>query len=183
VYVLTEENIQIFLKELSWRDPSLEDEATVTSYIFWLLNISHTAVSAQCSSSISTYSYLTISTKVKFGHQFSIQTLNNKFSWKRFIWTVLKENNIFVNLLPALRNDDISDDIRCAQHIKRVQGFRAWTTYGPYCTSSSLPRCWTVVRNPMDYSLTKDVLSKKNAHKVYSWVQVEGKGCWFHQVI
>uniref|UniRef100_A0A1V1FIX5 lysozyme n=1 Tax=Reticulitermes speratus TaxID=60591 RepID=A0A1V1FIX5_9NEOP len=41
----------------------------------------------------------------------------------------------------ALRNNDITDDIRCAQHIKRVQGFGAWTTYRAYCTNSVRPRC------------------------------------------
>ncbi|KDR21456.1 lysozyme 1-like [Zootermopsis nevadensis] len=41
----------------------------------------------------------------------------------------------------ALRDDNLDDDIKCAVHIKKVQGFGAWSTL-KYCkNSSALPKC------------------------------------------
>lgn len=84
-------------------------------------------------------------------------------------------NNSLVNLLTALRNDDVADDIRCAQHIKKLQGFRAWYSPRKPCTSSVLPRCWTVLRNPLTYWQVKDALSKNNATECVFLITVRGQ--------
>jgi hypothetical protein len=73
------------------------------------------------------------------------------------ITCIQTKTDITFVLLPALRNSDLADDIKCALKIKNSQGFKAWTTYSRYCTKAVLPRCWTGPSNPLAYTEVKEI--------------------------